>query len=290
MMNNESINIQWFPGHMSKTRRSIKDSLKLCDGVVEIIDSRIPISSRNPEIDAIIGDKKRIILMNKCDMADKYENKKWLEYFKDNEAAALEVDCKTGKGLKQFIPTTKRVLNDEISKWEAKGMKGRNLRVLVVGVPNVGKSSFINRMAKNVKAKVEDRPGVTQKNQWYTITDGFEMLDTPGVLWPKFEDQKVGENLAFTGAIKDSIMDIEELAPIFIDRIKNRYSVLLENRYKLDAEFIIKSDGREILDMIAKKRGMIISGGELDLNRAANMLMNEFRNGILGRITLETTE
>lgn len=290
MMSNESINIQWFPGHMSKTRRLIKDSVKQCDGVVEIIDSRIPISSRNPELNQMISGKKRIILMNKCDMADKSASKEWMDFYKKQGTTALEVDCKTGKGLKSFVPTTRNLLKEEIDKWSAKGMKGRNIKVLVVGVPNVGKSSFINRMAKNTKAKVEDRPGVTQKNQWYSIAKGFDMLDTPGVLWPKFEDKKVGENLAFTGAIKDSIMDVEELAPIFIDRIKSKYGDLLATRYKMESSFIEENSGIQILQMIAKKRGMILPGNEFDLNRAANMLMNEFRNGVLGRITLETAE
>lgn len=289
-MDSPSGSIQWFPGHMDKTRRTLKSSLKACDGVVEIIDSRIPISSQNPEIDKIIGSKKRIILMNKCDMADKSQNKKWLEFFERNNTAALAVDCKTGRGLKAFVPATRELLRDELQKWRNKGMKGRNLKVMVVGIPNVGKSSFINRMAKNIRAKVEDRPGVTKKNQWYTIEKGFEMLDTPGVLWPKFDDEMVGENLAFTGAIDDRVMDIEELTCVFLDRIKKEYGHLIAKRYKLGELTLETIQSREMLEMIAKRRGMVAAGGEPDTDRAANMIMNEFRTGILGAITLETTD
>lgn len=280
--------ISWFPGHMAKTRRTITASLKLVDAVAEIIDARIPVSSRNPEINKLVAGKPRIVLLNKADAADEKQTRLWIDYFKKQGVYAIAVDCKSGKGLNSFVPLCKSVLKDKIDAWTAKGMKGRILKIMVVGVPNSGKSSFINRMSKSAKAKVEDRPGVTRGNQWFSAGGGVELLDTPGVLWPKFEDPEVGERLAFTGAVKDNILDVESLSVRLLELLAGQYADMLTKRYKLDD--ISKLGGEDILKMIAKKRGMLISGGELDTERAAVMLLDEFRAGKIGRITLEKVE
>ena len=204
--------VQWFPGHMAKTRRLIKESLKLVDGVVEIVDARIPYSSSNPELDSIIRNYPRIVLLNKCDLAEPAATKMWMDYYKSKGIYALPVDCKTGKGLNSFIPTAKKALSKTVERNEAKGMSGKSLRLMVVGIPNTGKSSFINRMAGNAKAKVADKAGVTRQNQWFAVGNGIELLDTPGVLWPKFDDSEVGDKLAFTGAVKDEVTDMETLS------------------------------------------------------------------------------
>ena len=216
----EAQTIQWFPGHMTKTRRKIQASLKLVDAVAEIIDARIPVSSRNPELHKIIENKPRIILMNKCDMADPSQTARWVSYYQKEGVLAIPVDCKSGRGLNQFIPKVRELLKDRIIQWEQKGMVNRTIRVMIVGIPNVGKSSFINRMAKQNRAKVEDRPGVTRGNQWFTIGKAFDLLDTPGVLWPKFDDPNVGEKLAFTGAVKDQIVDTEQLASRLLEVLR----------------------------------------------------------------------
>ena len=216
----EAQTIQWFPGHMTKTRRKIQTSLKLVDAVAEIIDARIPVSSRNPELHKIIENKPRIILMNKCDMADPSQTARWVSCYQKEGILAIPVDCKSGRGLNQFIPKVRELLKDRIIQWEQKGMVNRTIRVMIVGIPNVGKSSFINRMAKQNRAKVEDRPGVTRGNQWFTIGKAFDLLDTPGVLWPKFDDPNVGEKLAFTGAVKDQILDTEQLASRLLEVLR----------------------------------------------------------------------
>ena len=279
--------IQWFPGHMTKTKRQIQDKLKLVDAVAEIIDARIPISSRNPDLDELLKSKPRIILMNKADMADPIETKKWIEYYKAHGVTAIAIDCRMGKGLNGFFSSIKLLLKDQIENWNKKGMTGRSIRVMIVGVPNVGKSSFINRMSKGNKAKVEDRPGVTRGNQWFTIGKGFELLDTPGVLWPKFDDPKVGEKLAFTGAVKDQILDIELLAIRLLEFLNEEHYTSFKSRYKLDNVDTSSLNGSELLNLIGKKRGMLISGGEIDTERAAIMVVDEFRAAKLGRITLE---
>ena len=279
--------IQWFPGHMTKTKRQIQDKLKLVDAVAEIIDARIPISSRNPDLDELLKSKPRIILMNKADMADPIETKKWIEYYKAHGVTAIAIDCRAGKGLNGFFSSIKVLLKDQIKNWNKKGMTGRSIRVMIVGVPNVGKSSFINRMSKGNKAKVEDRPGVTRGNQWFTIGKGFELLDTPGVLWPKFDDPKVGEKLAFTGAVKDQILDIELLAIRLLEFLNEEHYTSFKSRYKLDNIDTSSLSGSELLNLIGKKRGMLISGGEIDTERAAIMVVDEFRAAKLGRITLE---
>jgi ribosome biogenesis GTPase A len=278
-------NVQWFPGHMAKTRRLIKESLPLVDAVAEVLDARIPESSRNPEIFKLIGDKPIIVLLNKCDLADEKATRRWIETFARQGAHALPVDCRTGKGLNNFRPLVCELLKDKIASNTEKGMAGRSIRVMVVGIPNTGKSSFINRMAGKNKAKVADKPGVTRQNQWFDIGSGIQLLDTPGVLWPKFEDPKAGDKLAFTGSVKDQIMDIEVIAQRLLGVLKVSYADRLSKRYGL--ENLENIENHELLEMLAKKRGMLIGGGGADTERAAVMLLDEFRGGMLGRITLE---
>ncbi len=279
--------IQWFPGHMTKTKRQMEKSLKLVDAVAEIIDARVPVSSRNPDLDKLIQNKPRIIIMNKCDMADAGKTADWISYYQSKGITAIAVDCKSGKGLNAFIPAVRKVLGARIAAWEAKGMVGRTIRVMVAGVPNVGKSSLINKLSKNSKAAVEDRPGVTRSNQWFAIAKGFELLDTPGVLWPKFDDPVVGEHLAFTGAVKDDVLDTEHLASRLLELLRDEYPAALKQRYKLEDAGLMAMKGYEILELIGKKRGMLISGGEINTERAAAAVLDEFRAAKLGRITLE---
>lgn len=279
--------IQWFPGHMTKTKRQIQSSLKLVDAVAEIIDARIPVSSRNPDLAKLVQNKPRVILLNKCDMANQTATKMWIDYFKKQNLVAIPVDCKSGRGLDKFAPAVNTVMSHKIARLKEKGMVNPTIRIMIVGIPNVGKSSFINKMVKKNRAKVEDRPGVTRGNQWYTIAKNLEMLDTPGVLWPKFDDKTVGEHLAFTGAVKDQILDIELLAVRLLDFIKELKPSDFITRFKLENEDIENIDSYELLKMIGKKRGMLVSGGEIDTERAAIMLLDEFRSAKLGRITVE---
>lgn len=279
--------IQWFPGHMTKTKRQIQSSLKLVDAVAEIIDARIPVSSRNPDLAKLVQNKPRVILLNKCDMANQTATKMWIDYFKKQNLVAIPVDCKSGRGLDKFAPAVNTVMSHKIARLKEKGMVNPTIRIMIVGIPNVGKSSFINKMVKKNRAKVEDRPGVTRGNQWYTIAKNLEMLDTPGVLWPKFDDKTVGEHLAFTGAVKDQILDIELLAVRLLDFIKELKPADFITRFKLENEDIENIDSYELLKMIGKKRGMLVSGGEIDTKRAAIMLLDEFRSAKLGRITVE---
>lgn len=279
--------IQWFPGHMTKTKRQIQSSLKLVDAVAEIIDARIPVSSRNPDLAKLVQNKPRVILLNKCDMANQTATKMWIDYFKKQNLVAIPVDCKSGRGLDKFAPAVNTVMSHKIARLKEKGMVNPTIRIMIVGIPNVGKSSFINKMVKKNRAKVEDRPGVTRGNQWYTIAKNLEMLDTPGVLWPKFDDKTVGEHLAFTGAVKDQILDTELLAVRLLDFIKELKPADFITRFKLENEDIENIDSYELLKMIGKKRGMLVSGGEIDTERAAIMLLDEFRSAKLGRITVE---
>ena len=279
--------IQWFPGHMTKTKRQIQSSLKLVDAVAEIIDARIPASSRNPDLAKLVQNKPRVILLNKCDMANQTATKMWIDYFKKQNLVAIPVDCKSGRGLDKFAPAVNTVMSHKIARLKEKGMVNPTIRIMIVGIPNVGKSSFINKMVKKNRAKVEDRPGVTRGNQWYTIAKNLEMLDTPGVLWPKFDDKTVGEHLAFTGAVKDQILDIELLAVRLLDFIKELKPADFITRFKLENEDIENIDSYELLKMIGKKTGMLVSGGEIDTERAAIMLLDEFRSAKLGRITVE---
>lgn len=277
--------IQWFPGHMAKTKRMIKASLPLVDAVVEIIDARIPNSSKNPDLQTLIEGKPRVVILNKCDTADETSVQKWISWYNKQGITAIATDCRSGRGVNKFVPAVKSVLKDMLAKYEAKGMTGRVIHVMVVGIPNVGKSSFINRLAKQKKAKVEDRPGVTLNKQWVKIADDVELLDMSGVLWPKFEDKTVGERLAFTGAVKDDVVDVEALASRLLYVLNGMYRDTLTSRYKIQTED--EEDGYEILKKVGKSRGMLISGGEINTERAAITVLDEFRSGKLGRVTLE---
>lgn len=283
-------NIQWFPGHMTKTKRQIQASLKLVDAVAEILDARIPLSSKNPDLQKLIQNKPKVVLLNKCDMANQTATSRWIDYYASQGITAIAVDCKSGKGLNKFAPAVNNVLTERRERLKAKGMVNPMLRIMIVGIPNVGKSSFINRVAKQNRAKVEDRPGVTRGNQWYSIAKNIEMLDTPGVLWPKFDDKIVGERLAFTGAVKDQILDTELLAVRLLDFLRSLKPADFIARFKLEDIDLDAIDSYELLNVIGKKRGMLISGGEINTERAAIMLLDEFRSGKLGRITLEMPE
>lgn len=286
----EMQNIQWFPGHMTKTKRQIQASLKLVDAVAEILDARIPLSSKNPDLQKLFQNKPKVVLLNKCDMANQTATSRWIDYYASQGITAIAVDCKSGKGLNKFAPAVNNVLSERRERLKAKGMVNPMLRIMIVGIPNVGKSSFINRVAKQNRAKVEDRPGVTRGNQWYSIAKNIEMLDTPGVLWPKFDDKIVGERLAFTGAVKDQILDTELLAVRLLDFLRSLKPADFIARFKLEDIDLDAIDSYELLNVIGKKRGMLISGGEIDTERAAIMLLDEFRSGKLGRITLEMPE
>ncbi len=285
-MNDGMQTIQWFPGHMTKTRRKIAENLKLIDIVAEIVDARIPQSSRNPDIDALTLNKPRIIILNKSDIADPQKNRIWLDYYKKQGITAILVDCKSGKGINLFVPAVKSILKDQLERASHKGLS-KSLRVMIVGIPNVGKSSFINRLSGGKKAKVEDRPGVTMGNQWFSISKDVELLDTPGILRPKFDDMLVAEKLAFTGAIKDDILDVEQLAARLLTCLVADYAENLAKRYKLENSCIVGKSGLELLEVIAKKRGMLLSGGKTDTERAAVMVLDEFRAAKLSRITLD---
>lgn len=282
------MNIQWYPGHMTKTRRMIEADIKLVDIVVEIIDARIPISSRNPDIDRITQGKPRLIVLNRADQADPEKTKLWNQFFRAHEYSVLETDAKTGTGVNRFSNTVNLALKERIAQWRAQGKVGRPVRAMVVGIPNVGKSTFINKVAKRKSAKASDKPGVTRGKQWVTVDQTLELLDTPGILWPKFEDEKTGLHLAFTGAVKDDIMDIETLGSHFISLLAREYPDALTQRYRIEVtEGTEGIDGWALLEMGAKKRGFLISGGECDLERMARILLDEFRGGKLGRFTLE---
>lgn len=287
------MNIQWYPGHMTKTRRQIEADLKHVDIVAEIIDARIPISSRNPDIDAICADKPRLIVLNRADQADPAQNRAWGEYFRKKGYAVLETDAKTGRGVNQFSSVTQEVLKEQISKWREKGQVGRPVRAMVVGVPNVGKSTFINKVARKKSAKAGDRPGVTRGKQWVNVDQSLDLLDTPGILWPKFDDQTIGMNLAFTGAVKDDIMDVETLGCHMMALLAERYPRVLTDSYKLpevparEGEENDIAYGYRLLQACAQKRGMRISGGEFDTERMSRVLLDEYRAGKLGRFTLE---
>lgn len=281
--------VQWFPGHMAKTRRKITEDLKLVDIVAELLDARIPKSSSNPVLREMIRSKPRVVVLNKSDLADPQQTSRWVAACKEDGLRAIPVESKTGKGLPALYSAVREELKEQIAAWERKGMTGRPIRVMVLGVPNVGKSSIINRMLIGGgagKAEVRDKPGVTRQNRWFTIGKGFELLDTPGVLWPKFEDPVVGERLAFTGAVRDEILDIEGLAAGLLETLAVLYPQALANRYKLTL-----SDeapvGHELLEQVGQKRGMLVSGGEIDTERAAITVLDEFRGGKLGRISLE---
>lgn len=286
----EAPSIQWFPGHMAKTRRLMRESLRLVDIVVEVIDARIPISSRNPELPGLVGQKPRIVLLNKCDAADDAVTRDWCSYYKEQGVVAIPTDCRSGKGIRQFVPAVKEVLRPLLERRAQKGMQGAPIRMMIVGIPNVGKSSFINRMAGSRRTKVEDRPGVTRGRQWVNLENGIDLLDMPGVLWPKFEDKRVGEYLAFTGAVKDNVVDIELLSMRLLELLNRRYHRLLCDRYKLTDEETAEIEAYDLLKLVARKRGMLQPGGEANTERAAIAVLDEFRSGKIGKITLETPQ
>ncbi|MBQ2754593.1 MAG: ribosome biogenesis GTPase YlqF [Clostridia bacterium] len=279
------MNIQWFPGHMAKTRRLITDNLKLVDVVVELLDARIPLSSANPILPELLGNKPKVIALNKSDMADANVTAKWIQYFKDNGVEAVAVSSISGKGFDALKNAINTVLKDKIQKREEKGMKNVPARIMVVGIPNVGKSSFINKLSGRAGAKTGDRPGVTTAKQWIRIAGGYELLDTPGILWPKFDDEITGRHLAFTGAVKDDVYDTEEAAMLLCGYLSEKHSDKLKEIYKLDD--IDGLSGYEILECIGRKRGCIVSGGNVDTERASKILLNEFRGCKLGNISLE---
>lgn len=279
--------INWFPGHMRKTQREIKENLKLVEAVIEIRDARIPRSSANPDIEKLCGNKPRLILLNKSDLTESRVTREWMKELSKDNVKAIEVNCLKGKGLNQIKPALEELLKEKLERYKAKGLVNVVIRVMVVGIPNVGKSTFINKMAKNNIAKTGDRPGVTKSKQWIKTPLGIEMLDTPGVLWPKFEDERTALNLAFTGAIKDEIMDTEELSYRLVERLQKHYANELMARYKIERVF---EDPLDTLDAIAKKRGCLMSGGHIDYNRIAVILLDEFRGGKIGNISLERVD
>ncbi len=287
------MNIQWYPGHMTKTRRMIAEQIKNVDAVCEILDARIPLSSRNPDVDELTAGKPRLVVLNRVDQADAEASRRWAAYFREKGYAVLETDAKSGSGTKQFAAAVRTLLADKLRAWAEKGQTGRVVRVMILGIPNVGKSTFINRVAGRKTAKTEDRPGVTRSKQWVPIDRGLELLDTPGILWPKFEDQSVGLNLAFTGAVKDEILDVETLGCHLMAYLADRYPESLRAAYKL-AELPARQEeendiayGYGLLTAAGRKRGFLVSGGEVDTERMAKILLDEFRSGKLGRFTLE---
>lgn len=294
-----SSSINWFPGHMAKTRKQITDDLKLVDLVIEILDARIPISSQNPEMKQITQNKKKIIVLNKCDLADDNENKKWMEFFIKQNYKVVLVDSNTGKGVNEVIRQTQAIMSDELKKLADKGRIGRKIRVMIVGIPNVGKSSFINRIAKKSSAEVGNKPGVTKQKQWIRINDDIELMDTPGVLWPKFQNEDVALNLAFTGTIKDDVLEITEIAYSLTKYLLENYRENLVERYSLEEQRINEILNQEqeenqniyeIMQLIGRKRGAVISGGNIDDEKTSKIILDDFRSGKLGKITLEKVE
>ena len=281
----DQLNIQWYPGHMTKARRMMEDSLHQVDALCEILDARIPNASRNPEIDSLAAGKPRLIVLNRADLADPELTKRWKQYYEDRGFAVLDCDARTGKGCSAFAPAVRRQLADRLEQWHEKGLTGRKLRVMVAGIPNVGKSTFINRIAGRKAAAAGDKPGVTRGKQWIAVDNSLELLDTPGILWPKFEDPAVGELLAVTNAIKAEVVDREALGARFLQRLCELYPDAVRERYKLEPD--PDAAPWELLERAAHKRGFLISGGEADIERMANTLLTEYHSGKLGRLTLE---
>ena len=290
MMDNqyEKMNIQWFPGHMTKAQRMIEENLKMVDAVCEILDARIPRSSRNPDIDRLAGDKPRLVILNRTDLADPAITVRWRKYFEAQGLAILETDARTGKGVNGFASAIRRLLADKIKEYEAKGQVGRPLRVMILGIPNVGKSTFINKVAGRKAAIAGDKPGVTRGKQWINIDAGLDLLDTPGILWPRFDSQEVGEMLAITNAIKADVLDKETLAANFMLRLRQMYPQAIVDRYKFQPD--PEMNGFELLEQAAKKRGFLVSRGEYDIERMANTLLGEYHDGKLGRLSLEAPD
>ena len=286
-MDQQQMNIQWYPGHMTKTRRQIEADLKQVDAVCEIVDARIPISSRNPDIDSICAGKPRIIVLNRMDLADTDATKKWLKFFRERGMASVATDCKTKKGITDFQPAVRSVLKEKIARNEAKGMN-RPLRVMIVGIPNVGKSTLINQISGRKGAKAENRPGVTRGKQWVTVDSSLLLLDTPGILWPKFEDPNVGMMLAYTGAVKEAIIDTEELACKLAELLLKYYPQTLRDRYGIDVSEVVP--GYQLIEEMGRKRGYLLARGEIHTERMSKVLLDEYRSGKLGRFTLEMPE
>lgn len=292
-MNNENkTNINWYPGHMLKTKKQIIEDLKLIDVIIEILDARIPISSQNPEIKQITSNKKKIVILNKSDLANEIETKKWVNYFKSQGIIAIEADSNIGKGVKESLNQVQKLMQAEMEKAASKGRTNKNIRIMICGIPNVGKSSFINRMINKKSAEVGNRPGVTKQKQWVRVSSNIELLDTPGVLWPKFESEDVALKLAYTGSIKDELLDKTNIAYNLLKYLEKNNKKELFERYKLtEQEFnsiIVEDDETvELMNLIAKKRGAIISGGEIDYEKISSIILNDFRTGKIGRITLE---
>ena len=287
MSDKEKMTVQWYPGHMTKTRRQIEADLKQVDAVCEIVDARIPVSSRNPDIDAICGSKPRIIVLNRMDLADPNATKKWSAYFKDKGMSVIATDCKTRRGIADFTPAARSACAEKLERDAKRGMN-RPLRVMVVGIPNVGKSTLINQISGRKGAKAENRPGVTRGKQWVTVDSGLQLLDTPGILWPKFEDPEVGMMLAYTGAVKEGVIDIEELACRLMELLHKYYPQTLLERYKVEAPEGTR--GWELIELAGRKRGYLVSGGEVNTERMSKVLLDEFRSGKLGKFTLEMPE
>ena len=281
-------NLSWFPGHMTKTKRMISAEIKNMDAVCEIVDARIPLSSRNPDVDDLTAGKPRLIVLNRADQADPAQTRRWSQYFRAKGWAVLEANAKGGVGTEKFAAAVRELLRDKLESYAAKGQVGRVVRVMVLGIPNVGKSTFINKVAKRKTAKAEDRPGVTRSKQWVPVDSTLELLDTPGILWPKFEDVNVGMRLAFTGAIKDDVMDIEELGSYLMEYLGRHYAEVIEERYKIAPEE--DESGYDLLIRAGRKRGFLMRGAEVDTERMSRVLLDEFRGGKLGRFTLETVE
>ena len=281
-------NLSWFPGHMTKTRRMITAEIKNMDAVCEILDARIPLSSRNPDVDELTAGKPRLVVLNRVDQADPGETRRWAAYFREKGYAVLEANAKGGAGTAQFAAAVRELLRDKLAAWAERGQVGRTVRVMVLGIPNVGKSTFINKVARRKTARAEDRPGVTRSKQWVQVDNTLELLDTPGILWPRFDDPEVGKRLAFTGAIKDDVVDMEELACYLMDYLSRRYAPVLAERYKIEVE--PEDSGYDLLEKAGRKRGFLMRGAQVDTQRMARVLLDEFRGGKLGRFTLETVE
>lgn len=282
------MNIQWYPGHMTKTRRMIAEQIKHVDAVCEIVDARIPVSSRNPDVDELTAGKPRLVVLNRVDQADPGETRRWAAYFRGKGYAVLEANAKGGAGTAQFAAAVRELLRDKLAAWADRGQVGRTVRIMVLGIPNVGKSTFINKVAHRKTARAEDRPGVTRSKQWVPVDSTLELLDTPGILWPRFDDPEVGKRLAFTGAIKDDVVDMEELACCLMDYLSRRYAPVLAERYKIEVE--PEDSGYDLLEKTGRKRGFLMRGAQVDTQRMARVLLDEFRGGKLGRFTLETVE
>ena len=285
MMQENSLNIQWYPGHMTKTRRQMEEDLRLVDAVCEILDARIPVSSRNPDIDTLCGKKPRMVVLNRIDMADSAMTRRWADFFKSRGMAVIQTDCKTRRGISSFASTVRALLSEKLARYAEKGQVGRPLKIMVVGIPNVGKSTFINQIAGRKGAKAENRPGVTRGKQWVNVDTSLLLLDTPGILWPKFDDPQVGLHLAFTGAVKDDVMDVESLACSLMQMLAVRYPDALRARYGI--EIPEEPDGYELLQAASKRRGFLMSGGEINTERMAKVLLEEYRSCKLGTFTLE---